>query len=252
MSWSSRRRLVVFLIVIVALLIVVGLPAFFAFYHAPTCFDNAQNQGEEGIDCGGPCAKLCQAGFAAPQELWATSSQVVSGVYNLLAYVSNPNAAVSAPSVSYDFKLYDSTGILVSERMGETSIPAAPNFAVFEPSVTTGNRVPYRTFFQFTSAPLWQAAATTSPFSVIDSTFETASTTSVLSAIVANSSLSEEDNVYVTAIIYATNGNALAFSKSLVPKIAALGTADISFTWPYHISGAVAKKEFLFNDNSAQ
>ena len=250
MSWSARRKLIVFLIVLVALGIVVGLPAFFAFYHAPSCFDGIQNEGEQGVDCGGPCTKLCQAGFAAPQELWATSSQVVSGIYNLLAYAANPNPGVGAPSVSYDFKLYDSDGILIAERAGETSVPAQTNFAVFEPSVSTGARAPYRTFFEFTNAPEWQFSATTSPLSVPNSTFQTSSTTSRLIATVSNAALSDENNIYVTAILYAVNGNVLAFSKSLIPTITALGTADVSFTWPYQIAGTVVKKEFLFSDNS--
>jgi hypothetical protein len=252
MSWSARRKLVIFLVVIAALAIIIGVPSFFLFYHAPTCFDGIQNEGEEGVDCGGPCAKLCQAGFAAPQELWATSSQVVSGVYNLLAYAANPNGNVSAQNVPYDFKLYDSTGILVSERMGQINIPAQTNFAIFEPSVTTGNRVPYRTFFEFTASPEWVASATTSPLSVTDSNFTVASTTSVLQASVLNSSISPDNSIDVIAILYGTDGNVVAFSKSFIPNISAGATVGVSFTWPYAIDQTIAKKEFLFNDDSSQ
>ena len=251
MSWSARRKIIVFLIVLIALGIVVGLPAFFAFYKAPTCFDGVQNQGEEGIDCGGPCSKLCQVGFAPPVELWATSSQVVSGVYNLLAYAANPNTGVYAPNISYDFKLYDSSGILISERAGSTDIPGETNFAVFEPSVTTGNRVPYRTFFEFTSAPLWTVSPAASGLSVTASDFVTASTSSRVDASVLNSSLNSESSVYVTAILYGTDGNAIAFSKTVIPNIAALGTASVSFTWPFPITTTIAKKEFLFDTNSS-
>lgn len=250
MSWTARRKLIIFLIVILGLAVVIGLPSFFVFYHAPTCFDGKQNEGEQGIDCGGPCAELCQASFAPPQELWATSSQVVSGVYNLLAYAANPNAGVAAPSVSYAFKLYDSQGVLINERDGTASVPADTHFAIFEPTVTTGTRVPYRTFFQFTSAPQWQSAATTSEFSVTDSTFTTASTSSRLDASVLNSSLSTGNNVEIIAIVYDTQGNVAAFSKSIIPSIIAGATADVSFTWPYQISATIARKEFLFRNNS--
>jgi hypothetical protein len=249
MSWGAKRKLIVFLVLIVALGVVVGLPAFFTFYKAPTCFDGVQNQGEEGVDCGGPCAKLCQAGFAAPQELWATSSEVVSGVYNLIAYAANPNANVSASAVPYDFKLYDTDGILVAERAGMTDIPAQSHFAVFEPSVTTGNRVPFRTFFQFTSPADWIAASSTGSLSVTSSNFTAASTTSGLDAMVLNSSLSEEDNIDLIAILYDTSGNVLAFSKTLIPAIMPNTPTDVSFTWPYPIHATIARKEFLFQDN---
>ena len=250
MSWSAKRKIIIFLIVIVAIGVVVGLPTFFAFYHAPTCFDNVQNQGEEGVDCGGPCTKLCQAGFNPPVELWATSSQVVSGVYNLLAYAANPNIGVGASLVSYDFRLYDALGILLGERKGETAVPAATHFAVFEPTVTTGLRIPTKTFFEFTSVPQWQNASS-SALSAVSSNFVVASTTSRLDVSILNSSTAEIDGAGIVAILYDSLGNAVAFSKTVAPSIGALGTQNISFTWPYHIGETIAKKEFLFEDNSS-
>ena len=221
------------------------------FIDAPTCFDNIQNQGEEGIDCGGPCKMLCQAGFAPPQELWATSSLVVSNVYNLLAYVSNSNPGVAAPSISYDFRLYDANGILIGKRTGETPVPATAHFAIFEPAVGTNTQVPAKTFFQFTSAPDWQNAATSSYFSVTYSNLNISSTTSKLDVSVANSSANQKNNTDITAILYDNRGNVVTFSKSVIPLIAALGNANVSFTWPYSISTTVARKEFLFQDNSS-
>lgn len=249
MSWGAKRKLIVLLVVLVALGVVLGLPLFLTFYKAPSCFDGVQNQGEEGIDCGGPCARLCQAGFAPPAELWATSSEVVSGVYNLLAYSANPNISVSAPNVSYDFKLYDAGGVLISERSGTTDVPVGPNFAIFEPSVTTGQRAPYRTFFQFTSEPQWETPPVATDFSANFLDFVVASTSSRLDASVTNSALSSFDSVQIIAILYGTDGNVVAFSKTLVPTIAAGATESISFTWPYPITEKIAKKEFLFDPN---
>jgi len=251
MSWTARRKLIILLIVIIAIGVFVGLPTFFAFYKAPTCFDGIQNQGEEGIDCGGPCTQLCQAGFAMPQELWATSSQVVAGIYNLLAYATNPNLGVAAPAISYDFKIYDGSGILIGERSGQTPVSSGTHFAVFEPTISTGMRVPAKTFFEFTSAPEWQNAATSSNLSVTSSNLTLASTTSRLDVSVYNSSISLKNNVGIIAILYDTSGNVIAFSKSVIPTIASLDSAQVSFTWPYSISTTVARKEFLFQDNSS-
>ena len=57
-------------IVILAIILIVGLPAFLLLYKAPTCFDGKQNQGEGGIDCGGPCVKLCPSAFLPPEVIW--------------------------------------------------------------------------------------------------------------------------------------------------------------------------------------
>ncbi|HUD03925.1 MAG TPA: hypothetical protein VMR73_00325 [Candidatus Paceibacterota bacterium] len=249
MSWSSRKKIFYFLIVVALALVFIALPSFFVFYKAPTCFDGKQDQGEQGIDCGGPCTTLCQASFSDPRELWATSSEVVSGVYNALAYVVNPNINAEAQNIAYDFRLYDSNGLLIVRRDGETSIPPVENFGIFEPSITTGNRTLARTFFEFESAPVWQKVATTTQSLVaLSSNFQTSASSSRLDMIASNPSPDTEQNIEVIAILYGTDGNVAAFSKTVIPVIAAGDTAEVSFTWPYGISATIAKKEFLFKE----
>ena len=224
---------------------------FLLFYKAPTCFDGKQNEGEQGIDCGGPCATICQASFADPREEWATSSEVVSGVYNALAYVVNPNVNADAENIMYDFRLYDDSGLLIVRRDGETPVPPTEDFGIFEPSITTGNRIPERTYFEFESVPVWQPVATTSLAyqpTAVSSDFETSTSSSRLDVVVSNPSPNEEDNIETIAILYGTDGNVVAFSKTLIPSITAGNTATASFTWPYEISSTIAKKEFLFKE----
>ncbi|HEU5114911.1 MAG TPA: hypothetical protein VFT82_04055, partial [Candidatus Paceibacterota bacterium] len=123
-SWSTRRRWSYLLIFAALVVLFFGVPFFFLFYKAPTCFDGKQNGNETGIDCGGSCARLCPADFAAPRVLWSYSVQVVPGVFNSLAYVQNPNPSVEADNVPYLFRLYDSQGLLIAERTGKAFVPA--------------------------------------------------------------------------------------------------------------------------------
>jgi len=151
----------------------------------------------------------------------------------------------------YDFRLYDSNGLLIVRRDGETSIPPVENFGIFEPAITTGNRTLARTFFEFESEPVWEKVATTTEgesLVAVSSNFQTSASSSRLDMVASNPSPDTEQNVEVIAILYGTDGNVAAFSKTVIPTIAAGDTTQVSFTWPYGISTTNAKKEFLFKE----
>jgi len=113
-----------------------------AFYFvfikpAPTCFDNVQNQNEEGIDCGGPCARFC-----LPHDL--KPIDVVDRIYkfepdsahlSLLARISNPNLGYAAKNFSYSFLLYDDKGVLVQSFSGNSFIYAGEVKYIAVPNV---------------------------------------------------------------------------------------------------------------------
>ena len=53
---------IVIIIFFLAIVFVIGFLFYKVFLeHSPTCFDGIQNQGEIGIDCEGPCEKICQS-----------------------------------------------------------------------------------------------------------------------------------------------------------------------------------------------
>lgn len=79
---------------------------------APSCFDNIQNEGETGVDCGGPCTALC-----IPTTTQAISTlgavQVfspLSGHVTVLAQLENANADLAASSFNYVITLYGTDG----------------------------------------------------------------------------------------------------------------------------------------------
>ena len=56
-SWAAKKQLTYLLFALVA---VAGLiAAIWLNITAPSCTDGKQNQDEQGIDCGGVCAKEC-------------------------------------------------------------------------------------------------------------------------------------------------------------------------------------------------
>ncbi len=102
--------------------------AYFLFLKpAPSCFDNVKNQGESGVDCGGPCSKVCIPKEIRPIELvgdvltFATGQDHIS----LLAQVKNSNADFAAKRFNYAFSFYDASGKLLRSIQGNSFIYAS-------------------------------------------------------------------------------------------------------------------------------
>ena len=98
--------------------------AFLMYYEPkPTCRDGIQNQGELGIDCGGPC-KICPP----PKEikpleiLWTEIIQSGSMSYDLISRIKNPNSNWGIGFLDYKFVLYGKAGEILLEKNGSTYI----------------------------------------------------------------------------------------------------------------------------------
>lgn len=98
----------------------------FLFYlvnrPAPTCFDNIQNQGEEGTDCGGLCQSCETADLKNIEVLWAETVYGRDNFYDSAAQIKNPNQNYGSGKINYNFKFYDSDNNLIGQQKGETYI----------------------------------------------------------------------------------------------------------------------------------
>ncbi len=232
--------------------LLIGVPAFFLFYKAPTCFDAKQNGGERGIDCGGKCARLCPLDFAAPRVLWSYSMRVVPNVYNAIAYVQNPNQAVEAKAVSYIFKLYDIEGLLITQKTGYAFVPAGQKFAVFEGGVNTGVRIPARTTFEFTETAPWRRGDVLMKLKTDDIKVNEGERPSAR-AVVKNIAVDETfSNIDAVIVLYDKDDNRVAFSKTVLEKIGADETQEIFFTWQEPFLRPIVRTEVLYMTRPTQ
>jgi len=72
---------------------------------APTCFDNKQNQGETGVDCGGPCPS-CEIRILSPLESSWTKYFSIENQTAIVAEVKNFNLGWGANPFTYAFDIY--------------------------------------------------------------------------------------------------------------------------------------------------
>src|SRR3970282_2599305 len=91
-------------------IVLIGVPMFFLFYRAPTCFDARQNGDEAGVDCGGSCQLLCGAESLPlltkgdPRVLTLATS-----TYQVVALIGNANATAEIYRARYALKLYSAS-----------------------------------------------------------------------------------------------------------------------------------------------
>lgn len=248
MSWAQRRKTTY---VISILFVVAAVSAFFLFIvlnKKPTCFDGIKNQGEQGIDCGGPCNILCRAQYNDPVIIWGPrwAKVLSSGTYNFLTYAQNPNIGAGAYSVSYLFKVYDKDNILLYQKTGTTYIPPNNNFVIFDDNINLNDKIPARTEFNFTGNPVWQKIdSKESDITAVSKNLINEDTKPKLLVAMSNATIKPIANIEVIAILYDQNNNAISFSRTKIDSIDADSTADIVFTWPEKFEQKVVRIDIV-------
>ena len=235
MSWAQRRKATYIISILFVLVIILAIVMLFAFNKIPTCFDGKQNQGETGVDCGGPCNILCRAQYNNPVVIWGPRWAKVfsSGMYNFLTYVQNPNIGAGAYNVNYILKVYDKQDVLLYQKTGIAYIPPNNNFVIFEDNISLNDKIPARAKFEFTGNPVWQKIdSMESSITAISKNLVNEETKPKLLVTMGNSTLKPIENIESVAILYDENSNAIAFSRTKIDSIDADGTTDIVFTWP--------------------
>lgn len=241
MHWALRRQfLIAVTVIVVTGLVLLGL-WFVFFYHAPSCFDGVQDGSEQGVDCGGPCARLCTAPTVT--ALWARSVEAGPGVYHAVALVQNPETDAGTASLPYTFSLYDSNNILVAERSGVMYLNPGEVAPLFESDIVTGNRTPAYTFVSFGSA-VWQTMdRMTIPVSVMSQSLD--STALKLTAYVENTSALPVATFTVTALLYDANSNLVTASQTTLDGLDAHEGKNIVFTWQEPFAVPVVRADLI-------
>src|SRR3989339_2149743 len=115
---TRLAKQIIIAIIFFLILAAFGFLVYWNILPNPSCFDNIQNQNEEGIDCGGPCQSCEAAALKNLEIIWVKSLYVKDNFYDLAARIKNPNQNYGSGRIVYHFKLYDSNNNLINEREG--------------------------------------------------------------------------------------------------------------------------------------
>ena len=231
--WATRRRTIITLIILAGFLLIFVLPYWLLHQETPSCFDNKQNQGEQGVDCGGPCATLCKGVAQDIKTLWTKVFPIRAGAYDIVSYNENPNFDIGAPNISYIAKLYDASGAVIAQREGNTYALPSERFAIFEGSMLTGDKVPTAGSIEITPGYHWITTAKPQKlFSVTDKVLVGSDKQPRLTAALHNEQPQIFRNIDVQAIIYDSKHEPIGVSVTKVERLDENGSKNIFFTWP--------------------
>lgn len=229
LSWTSKRQLGLFLMFL-GVVLVVAVSLWF-FLTQPTCFDGERNQGEENIDCGGPCSP-CIGVTKDLITVWTKFFKLRDGKYDAAALVENPNLFLGLTTLKYRFKLYDENNILIAVRAGETFINPGEKYVIFESAIDTGFRVPKRAFIEFTSVSNWKRVEDERPKLVVSKKVFTNEPFPRLTMEVSNSSFFSVRNIYAAVLLLDKDKGVKGVSTTKIDFIEGEGTRQVVFTWP--------------------
>jgi len=245
-SWSQRRKFTYIIGVVIFAVVIVGIPVFFSVYKQPTCFDGLKNGDERGIDCGGSCQHLCQSAFLAPNISWTRFEQVAPGLYNVAAYIINPNIEGEAQNVPYHIALYDDQGMMITDVVGMITLPPHRNTLAFQGSVSTAKRMPTKALFEFTQSPNWHKSTDSlSGIQISDKQYTEDESGGSLMVTLKNNTANTIGTTAIGVILYDKDSNAIGFSKTVIDEILGFGQTVAPFTWPVNREGKVISIEVL-------
>lgn len=231
-TWSARRKATYLSIFFGIIFLLIIVPAFFIFYRQPTCYDGKMNGDEKGVDCGGSCQLLCSADSVEPGIVWSRAFKVKDGVYSAVAYVENRNISSEAEA-AYVFRFYDNNNALITTREGKTFIPKNRTLAVFESDIQTAERMPYRVSFEFVGDIVWKRSfAQEAQINVTNTSITGEDTRPRIDATIQNQSLETIPSVEAVAIVYDSDENAIAASRTFVENLTKDQAVPVTFTWP--------------------
>ncbi len=254
MTWSTRRQLTYFFSFIVIVAGITSLLVYNATKVEPTCYDGKQNSNEVGVDCGGVCAFYCKDELDAPKVRWVRFFPIAQGIVHAVAYIEHSYPTAGAERVSYEFKLYDEKNNLITTREGTSYIGPMGKSALVETLIPIGNNTPFIARFSFTDTILWekipaiyaQIGINTDRYvleSFGDGLPDQEGTR--LTVTLENESRTTFENMDVVALLYDTNDNAIAVSKSLLETLPGQGSATMYFTWPTALKERTARVELI-------
>lgn len=243
MSWASERRLIILFIIGVAILAILGTFLYVNLHRAPTCTDGVQNQGETGIDCGGPCPYLCTAEQHAPIVSVQRVLPAGTGRVDFVSSITNTNPMAATKKVSYTVSLFGGDQILIQQFDGSVELPPGATVPIFIPNLSVGSQTMVHGFLTIATTSIQWYALPTDPRVVpvvSNTTLTNASSTPRIDAVLTNASITSIDSMRVVVLVSDAGGNIIAASQTVVPTVPAQGQATATFTWNAPFPGTAA------------
>lgn len=231
------------------------------FPTLPTCNDNVQNQGEEGIDCGLVCENECPP--APPPEntkpievVWAKVFYSNIGTYDLGAKIKNPNLLWGVAEFKYDFIARDSNDAVVIEKSGTSYILPDYEDYIIIPSIKSDKNPVKAELNIIKEGQKWADITSSYNSSSLALIFREKKYTTKdengfpsASAILKNATTSDFDKIDIKVVLYDQNDEPLAVNVSDQRTMRSGEERFFRVFWSTEPQGAVFKHDFKATTN---
>jgi hypothetical protein len=246
MSWAERRQKLISAILILLGAAVIAVVVIAVLYKAPSCSDNKQDQGEQGIDCGGPCPYLCVATERAPSVRFIRPVSPQPGRTDVIAYIDNLNPNATLQEASYTIQLYGPAQDVVASKTGIVSLPPDGTVPLFIPDFYLGNKPVTTAFLTIDPSSIKWLRNSATPILPEPTDIQIQNTrTPKVTAMLKNPTGQPIYNETVIATVFDARNNAIAASQTIVPILTPEGSASIVFTWNQAFSAKPVRVEIL-------
>jgi hypothetical protein len=246
MTWAERRQKLIAVVLILVGAAIVAVVVIAVTYKAPSCSDNKQDQGEQGIDCGGPCAYLCSATESAPVVSFVRAVSPQKGRTDVIAYIDNPNPNASLQNATYTIQLYGPTQNVVASKTGTLNLPPAGTLPLFIPDFYEGTKPVTTAFLTFDQNSVQWLRNSATPILPTPSDIQIQNTAAPkVTATLTNPTGQTIYGETVVATVFDAKNNAIAASQTVIPMLSPEGSASIVFTWNQAFTTTPVRVEIL-------
>ncbi len=251
----DRRIIKQIVIGLISLLVLSGLVFFvyWLFKPAPSCFDGVQNQGERGVDCGGPCLSCDELKLEDVEVLWLEAVIGQNGFYDLAARIRNPNQNYGTGELPYRFELFDDRNNLIGHYDGRTFI--LPNQTKYLVQIKVPSQgIVKRVALAFGEIKWLKLSDYQPPQLVINNKEYHLLGNAGLGygqarAVLINKSSFDYENVEVDILLFDKSDNLIALNRTEVNALLSDQERDFTVTWFKEIIGQVALVEIEAETN---
>jgi len=234
--------------ILVLIIAVIGFGIYFLIKPPKaTCYDNIQNQGENGIDCGGPCGQCDK-----PQELSVIYQNFIlttENNFDLVAKVENPNSGWAVESMVYTFNIYKGEDLLLSKE-GRIYILPQETKHIIEQKIFL-NETPDRVEIKFKDIS-WQKIKNLEDLEIRikneNREILPESGFNRLLGVVENKSDYDFDKIEIIGVLL-SNDKIVAVGKTEIRTVVRGESRYFEMNWPYEISDEITSFELRTHTN---
>ena len=198
----------------------------------PTCFDQIKNQGEEDVDCGGPCLSCAIFHLKPLQASRPQFFALAGGQLAILAEIFNPNPGYTAADFSYQINLYGRPHRLLKTINGSSFIYDLTRKYIFGADSNLGKNVIEADVSL--GKPTWKSTKEVTKPNLKVSSWTTEITPSGIqvSGRVFNGSILAASDLKILAFLKDKFGRFLFVAQTYVPRIESLQEGSFTVVFP--------------------